>query len=981
MQKKNEDVVTGRRGPGVARKGLLTAALGLQMFLGGRAAFAQATLPTTWRYDALQGVQAAVYTPDGQKLIVSGNEGVQILNAKTSAPIRCLPMDGNSQWALAVTPDGKTLVTASGFSATGSVLETWNLSTGKRIAVLPTTAKVAVTSVAVSPDGKTLVDGAITYNSFSHTRQGVIEEWDLSTGKLTKTLPTNSQQIQSIAFSGDGSSLVSLGVAYQANSAIVEVWSMATQNLVSSFISSDEYPNAIALTPDGKTLAIGGYGQGSRDGLAVLELWNVTTGNLISQLSAPGTSIQSVQFSPDGKMLVDAGVSSDVEVRDVSGAVTTTFQPGATINRIAFHPDGKSVLVFASGFFTSAGPAGLCQQYSVPKGVLIRVVDPAAYVTLSAAFSPDGKRVVTGGFSAPFGTGAYNGAVTFWNPLTGAQTETPASSLTSGINSVAISADGTLVVDGGSMLDSMMTTLVGAAEIRNGVTGEILKTLPSAARNGAAVQVAISPDAKTVAIGSSKFDNTPNSGVLELWNVSTGKLIVSLSTKILYVRGIAFSPDGKTLAAIGSSGSAASILELWTVSSRKLAKTFADASSVNLTCLAFSPDGKRIVEGGNGTTGVVDIWDIASGKSSGNICPASSANVCSLAYSPDGKSVLAETSTMVEAFSTSTLSLIGSYSTRQIFGFNGVVAISPNGLQIACASRSLLAAPNPFAGTVAVSKVTVSPASVLGGVSATGTLKLARGAPDGGSYVSLSSSNPNVSVPDFVLVPAGAATVTFPINTVTMAADASVTISATSDGVTVTSTLTVTAPVPATLTLSPAVLYGGSHSTGTITLNGPAGPGGVTVTLTSDVASVKVPASIKIAAVAKSGTFKISTQPLAVSSGAAIVATVGTHIAANSLTVLAPVVKSIGVNPRKVSGGASALGTATLGSPAPVQGMVVVLFSSDPAIASIPATVFVPAGATSVTFPVTTTKPAKATTITLTANLSGSKTITLSVTP
>jgi hypothetical protein len=63
---------------------------------------------------------------------------------------------------------------------------------------------------------------------------------------------------------------------------------------------------------------------------------------------------------------------------------------------------------------------------------------------------------------------------------------------------------------------------------------------------------------------------------------------------------------------------------------------------------------------------------------------------------------------------------------------------------------------------------------------------------------------------------------------------------------------------------------------------------------------------------------------------------------------------SITVSPNDVLGGTPVTGTATLTAPAPTGGLAVALSSDDPAAATVPTGVLVPAGARSATFPVTT---------------------------
>ena len=85
-------------------------------------------------------------------------------------------------------------------------------------------------------------------------------------------------------------------------------------------------------------------------------------------------------------------------------------------------------------------------------------------------------------------------------------------------------------------------------------------------------------------------------------------------------------------------------------------------------------------------------------------------------------------------------------------------------------------------------------------------------------------------------------------------------------------TLTVTVPLPtvSSLTLSPASVIGGTSSTGTVTLSGPAPAGGAQVLLSSNNSAASVPASVTVPAGATSATFTVSTSIVVVSTSAKI---------------------------------------------------------------------------------------------------------------
>jgi len=101
-----------------------------------------------------------------------------------------------------------------------------------------------------------------------------------------------------------------------------------------------------------------------------------------------------------------------------------------------------------------------------------------------------------------------------------------------------------------------------------------------------------------------------------------------------------------------------------------------------------------------------------------------------------------------------------------------------------------------LAPDVALSSVSLDPATVSGGASSTGTVLLTGPAPTGGAEVTLASSGP-AATPGMILVPAGATSAAFPISSSLTLAATSATITAVLGGVTKLATLSVT-PTPGT---------------------------------------------------------------------------------------------------------------------------------------------------------------------------------------
>jgi hypothetical protein len=293
---------------------------------------------------------------------------------------------------------------------------------------------------------------------------------------------------------------------------------------------------------------------------------------------------------------------------------------------------------------------------------------------------------------------------------------------------------------------------------------------------------------------------------------------------------------------------------------------------------------------------------------------------------------------------------------------------------------------------VSLSSLSLNPTTLTGGNSSTGTVTLSGPAPSGGAQVALSSSDTSVAtVPSSVTVAAGATSATFSVSTSAVTASTTVTISASYAGVTKTASLTVhpAAPPPpmlTSLTLSPTSVTGGNSSTGTVTLSGPAPSGGAQVALSSSDTSVAaVPSSVTVAAGATSATFTISTGSVSASTMITISASYAGVTKAASLTVNPvppppPTLSSLTLNPSTVVGGVqSSTGKVTLSAPAPAGGATIILSSTSGA-ASVPSSVFVPAGATSATFTVNTSIVLISTSATISASYNGTtKTATLTL--
>lgn len=265
-----------------------------------------------------------------------------------------------------------------------------------------------------------------------------------------------------------------------------------------------------------------------------------------------------------------------------------------------------------------------------------------------------------------------------------------------------------------------------------------------------------------------------------------------------------------------------------------------------------------------------------------------------------------------------------------------------------------------------LASVTVAPTSVQGCTSSIGTVTLSSNAPAGGVTVSLSSNSLSATVPLSVLVLAGTNTITFTVRTSAVSSAVSATITGTLGGQTRTALLTITPATLASVSVLPTSVVGGTASTGTVTLSGPAGPGGAVVGLSSNSSYATVLGTVTVAAGHTSNTFTVNTTTVPSTQVATITGTLAAVTQTAALTIQPTGLISVSLLPTTVIGGNSSVGTVTLGSPAGAGGVVISLSSSSLFAVVLP-TVTVPLGATSATFTVTTLGVASAVSATITA--------------
>jgi hypothetical protein len=175
------------------------------------------------------------------------------------------------------------------------------------------------------------------------------------------------------------------------------------------------------------------------------------------------------------------------------------------------------------------------------------------------------------------------------------------------------------------------------------------------------------------------------------------------------------------------------------------------------------------------------------------------------------------------------------------------------------------------------------------------------------------------------------------------------------------------------LTITPSTIVGGYQTQGNVFLTAPAPAGGAVISISSNSTHfVQVPPSntVTVQPGYTSGTFPITTSFTSGAAGATINATYNGTSYGAAVTVLPVVAAGVTFYPSTVDAGSPVQATVYLNGPAPT-GTSISLMSSNPSVLTLPGTVPVPAGATSISVVATTLGITTQSAVTVTATYNG----------
>jgi WD40 repeat protein/uncharacterized caspase-like protein len=555
---------------------------------------------------AIMGDGGMTLSPDGTQLLFIAEDGdneVRVIDLGSGREVRRvkLPERHLETVQLSLTPDGRLL--AAGVQ--DKRLRLWDLTAKKDYELGPTSKDY--------PQLKFSRDGRLLALSDSYT----VKLWDLATMRELPALkvPNSGATPQAeafVSFTEDGKRIATGGFDTD-----IIVWETETGKRLSSLVGRANMAYSVHFSADGNELTSGGRTR-----------WDLRTGSGLRLVPDTGEKTYGVA-TPGGRLVVIRKINTNsiTVVESPSGKQLFTLTPSGdagVVSSTSFSAD-STMLAVVYGVVEDQHPK---PGSSFTRGAQVKIWDlktgrelhslTQGEIPMNAEFSADARSIaIIGGM----------GQISLWDVQSGSKLRDLSSSPMANFKPPTSIKPGQMpTMPNMADMAAMMTNMLGAMSagtMGQTVTslaftndGKLLATggVESKANIDIAAMMsgAMNPRQKK---GSKQPDpadmmkdfKVEAVGRVQLWDVTTGQVVATITGHGRGVSKVAFSRDGKLLA----SGGTDNTIKIWDVATQKELRTFTGHTS-GIESIDFSPDGRLLASASD--DGSTFLWDAQTGE-------------------------------------------------------------------------------------------------------------------------------------------------------------------------------------------------------------------------------------------------------------------------------------------------------------------------------------------------------------------------------
>ncbi len=539
------------------------------------------------------------FSPDGSQFAVATTIGIWVYSADSGKELSLLTGHEVEVMSAVFSSGGQTLVSVDSSGES----RRWNAATGEQLSIL-TVPNDLVKKVVLSADSAKLV----TVNLDSKFRI-----WNLNKIEDNPILVDDTEQsVNDIEISHDAKIIAATKIPHHSHSGDpienfrLQVWNTMTQQMLFKLYGEEPRITALEFSSDGKTLV-------TAENNGEIKFWAVDTGTNWLTIKENKKVIQTIVFIPHKKLLATADMDNAIRFWDISSDEGQPPQSQVfkelkeNISTMILSPDEKTLLTSTQN--------GTIQGWDIETGSQRFKITGHVGEIFHLAISENGKILTTANSLASrwLTDDTY---LQHWDISTNGMLST---------DFLEFEGVETITPD---CRNVVIKNKDGKFEMLDIETKNTLFTITEEEKDALSGKFVFSLDGKTAATTGKDY-------VIHLWQIANSSQLSepwkTLKGHTKWIKVLAFSPDGKTLASGENK-----IIHLWNLETGEILFSFTPQLNT-VEAIAFSPDGKTLA---GGSREAIYLWDTATGKEISVCIPERITTSMTLVFSPDSKTLV-----------------------------------------------------------------------------------------------------------------------------------------------------------------------------------------------------------------------------------------------------------------------------------------------------------------------------------------------------